>query len=65
MSVFEDLVATGVMPICPALPSSSMVTSGPELLPRVMSGSVTLQQTGFDWMAMGPVITKGRVDTYI
>lgn len=63
MSVFEGLVATEVMPIRPALPPSSMVTSGPEPLPRVMSGSMTLQQPGSDWIAMGPFITKGYVDT--
>lgn len=63
MSVFEGFVATGVMPIHPALPPSSMVTSEPEPLPRVMSGSMTLQQPGSDWIAMGPFITKGYVDT--
>lgn len=40
------------------------MTSRPELLPRTMSGSVVLEQLGFELMSVALVITEGHVDTW-
>lgn len=44
---------------CEFLP---MVSSRTGLLQRAMSGSVALEQPGFELMSGAPVVTKGHVD---
>lgn len=51
------VVKNGLMLVA-YLPPRSGVTSGPELLPRTMSGSVVLSQLGSLLMSMAHVVTK-------
>ncbi|MEJ1284915.1 hypothetical protein NN561_015905 [Cricetulus griseus] len=44
------------------LPPGDMMTSGPELLPGVMSGNIALKQPGFVLMSMASLTTEGHVD---
>lgn len=50
-------VKNGLM-LMACLPPRSRVTSGPEMLPRTMSGSVVLSQLGSLLMSLTHVITK-------
>lgn len=47
----------------PALPPGTMVTFGLRLLPRTISGSVVLPQSGSVLMSVTQVATKGHIDT--
>ena len=45
------------------LPSGVMEMSRPEMLPRVISASVALQQLGSSMMSMAPITIEGPADT--
>lgn len=43
----------------PALPPEPLIMFGPKLLPRAMSGSMSLHQLGSVLMSMASVVTEG------
>ena len=59
MFVSEGRVASEAMP---ALLHEVMVSSGPGLLLRVLSGSLDLEHPGFELMSMASVTTKDPAD---